>query len=153
MTKSTTRKQPPSRQRWAQKHRAITFHATVEEYEEIHALQEISGLSNAELIRQSWSGVAKGLRDVQRRGYLDGLKTGHDAGHADGFKKGYSHAKARYAITWGCGVCERVIAVLAGSRLAELASEAISGEVLACKRCRDEQALHGYVIPPSDTKQ
>lgn len=129
-----TTHQPPSRQRWAAKHRAITIHADLELYDQIRAAQELLGVTTVELVRRALANVANDTETARRKGVEEGLKIGQ----AEGFDAGFLAAQERYAIVYTCPRCRLTDPIEAGSHAARVALQAVRAMHFYHVECGDE---------------
>lgn len=116
-----TRRQPPSRLRYAADHPTIAIHCDRTTYERLTALKEQSGQSLGNLVKQALAMVEKNIGGVHARGYAQGMKKGI----AEGRAQGYAEGQARYCLTFECHVCGRPIEITVGSDPAIVAARAL----------------------------
>jgi hypothetical protein len=133
-----TTHQPPSRQRWAAKHRAITIHADLELYDQIRAAQELLGVTTVELVRRALADVANATETARRIGVEEGLKAGEASRRTEDFDAGFLAAIERYAITYTCPRCGVSGPLVATPTVAQVAVAALRARGFRCVECRDE---------------
>jgi hypothetical protein len=106
---SPPRHQPPSRVRYAAEHPSIGIHLSIEDRERAVALRERSGLSFAQLFRQSLERVELDIAPVEETALTRGYEYGLD------------EAEALFKLTAPCAVCGGPMVIRPGTPMAEAA--------------------------------
>jgi len=127
-TDRKSRRPPPARARYAERHPAITVHLPDREtHARLIELRDRTGLSLGQLVRQTLGVVEKDIEDVYCHAWEEGER------------EGWSQAEAHYRLAVACTVCHEPLEVTSGSPAAQAAASALAGWRHA--RCH-EQLVH-----------
>jgi Ribbon-helix-helix protein, copG family len=132
---ATTRHRPPSRERYAAKHPALTVHLDLDLYAKIVELRERSGLTLNQLVRQALGSVEDHVETIRGAAHVRGFDLGNKLGYDVGYETGYAAAKDEYGLTIECSECDEPIEILAGAPIAERAVELLRERGWGHKAC------------------
>jgi flagellar biosynthesis/type III secretory pathway protein FliH len=108
----------PSKDRYAKTHPAVTVHFDLDTYNRLVSLRKATDLSLNQLVRAALDSLEAEVADILDRGWrqgvADGKRVGEAAGRQAGYAEGYLKAKARFRLTYPCGVCRKPVEVVAG---------------------------------------
>jgi len=85
-------------------------------------LSEATALSFGALSRDALGLLDKDVEVIRQRARAEGVGIGRKLGHAEGYRE----AKTKYRIAYRCDGCREEIAVVAGSKAAAEAGEAMT---------------------------
>jgi Ribbon-helix-helix protein, copG family len=116
------RHQPPSRLRYEAANPVIGVRLDRATYERLLKLREETGLSFGALFRDALGVVEKDVEVIRQHARAEGVEIGRKIGRNEGYKE----AVAKYGIMYLCSDCGEEIKLLAGSKSAAAASEALT---------------------------
>ena len=96
------KKKTPSRIKYEQSHRTVSFRPSNELYDRLQAVKEEEGLSNTDVLK-----VGVGLLEVKVRSEREASEQSFE----EGFEKGFEEAESIYKVTFPCSVCRKTIEV------------------------------------------
>lgn len=130
---------PPSRQRYAANHPALTVHFDLDLYKKVVELRERSGLTLNQLVRQALGSVEDHVAAIQGAAYQRGFDVGKGIGYDHGYYTGYDAAKGEYGLAIACEVCDEPIDILADAPIAERALELLRAQGWGHKACHEQR--------------
>ncbi len=120
--RAAKRHQPPSRLRYEAANPVIGVRLDRATYERVLKLREATGLSFGALFRDALGVVEKDAEVICQHARGEGVEIGRNIGRNEGYKE----ALAKYRIVYVCSDCEEEIPVLAGSKSAAAACDALT---------------------------